>query len=464
MPNPQIVLFRQDLRVHDHAALVAAAAAGSVLPLFVLDDDTPGKWRTGSAGRWWLHHSVAALAAALQSLGARLVLLRGRAGPLVARLADELGAQVHAIKLHEPWAAIQEAEIGERLTLHPGQTLSSPPAVLTKSGGRFRVFSPFWRALQEQMPPAPPKPAPKRLTMADHAPAGDLLEDWGLLPTHPNWAAEFADHWSPGEEGGRATLDRFTGLVAGYAEGRNLPAEPRTSALSPHLHWGEVSAAEVWHRVAAAAEPDIAEPFLREIGWRDFAIQALDAEPSSPDTPLSPKFARFPHRDDSAGLRAWQRGLTGYPIVDAGMRQLWRTGWMHNRVRMIASSFLVKHLLVDWRRGSEWFWDTLVDADLANNTLGWQWIMGSGYDAQPFFRIFEPVAQGRRHDPTGAYVRRWVPELAALPDSVIHAPWEASPLELEQAGVRLGETYPERVVEHGAARRRALEALGQLSV
>ena len=464
MTATQILWFRQDLRLSDQHALAAAALAGPVAPVYVLDDETQGEWRTGAAQRWWLHHSLAALDTSLKARGLRLILLRGRAADTLADLAHTLGdAPVHATEMFEPFAKAQQHDLAARarLHLHAGQTLADPASAQTGQGGRYRIFTPFWRALQTQMPPTAPLPFPKQLTMAEGAPEGDRLEDWGLLPTHPNWAEGWDGEWRPGEAGAHAALAAFADLVHGYGEGRNLPAAPRTSRLSPHLHFGEISPAQVWHAAHAAAG-DAAEPFLREIAWRDFALNLIDQFPASPDKPNRAAFNSFPHRHAPADLAAWQRGRTGYPIVDAGMRQLWATGWMHNRVRMIASSFLVKHLLIDWREGERWFWDTLVDADLANNALGWQWIMGSGVDSQPFNRIFEPVTQGRRHDPDGDYVRRWVPELAALPARVIHAPWEASAGELEQAGVRLGVNYPERIVDHASARQRALEAIARL--
>lgn len=459
MPTPSILWFRQDLRLADQAAAIAAAAEGPVAPVFVLDDDTPGDWRIGAASRWWLHHGLASLAAALDARGLRLTLLRGRASTELAKLAAAIGtARVHALEHFEPGAKQQQAEVGARLdlVLHPGQTLAPPDSIRTGSGGRYRIFTPFWRALLRAMPPPPPRPAPACMTMAANVPAGERLAKLPLLPTSPDWSSGF--DWRPGETGAAAALHAFATIAHGYGAGRNTPGAPRTSRLSPYLHWGEVSAAAVWHAVAAATAEETAEPFLREIGWRDFAIGLLDQFPDSPDTAMRLPYRTFPHLGDPAGLAAWQRGQTGYPIVDAGMRQLWQTGWMHNRVRMIASSFLVKHLLIDWREGARWFWDTLVDADLASNTLGWQWIMGSGVDSQPFNRILEPVGQGRRWDTDGAYVRRWCPELARLPDEVMHAPWEATVRTLAAAGVKLGETYPDRIVDHATARTRALAA------
>ena len=457
-----IIWFRQDLRLADQAAVTVAAAAGAVLPVYVLDDETPGRWPIGAAQRWWLHHSLASLDADLRKLGARLLLLRGRAGEMLPALAKAVGADaVHALAHHEPWSKQQEAEVAARvpLDLQLGVTLAPPSQLRSGGGGRYRIFTPFWRALQTQMPPPEPLAVPA-LRMAE-APAGDALDDWRLLPTKPNWAVGFGDQWTPGEAGAWATLDAFIDVAADYDTGRNRPAEAGSSRLSPHLHMGELSPAQVWHAVEAAVGAR-AEPFLREIGWRDFATGLIDQFPDYHERPSRAAFGQFAHRrltdaTARADFDAWCRGRTGYPIVDAGMRQLWTTGWMHNRVRMIAASFLVKHLLIDWREGFAWFWDTLVDADLGNNALGWQWIMGSGVDSSPFNRIFAPVSQGEKFDAAGDYVRRWVPELAALPADVIHRPWDAEPMILAAAGIRLGETYPDRVIEHVAARARAFD-------
>ncbi len=464
MATAQILWFRQDLRLSDQRAAIAAAKAGPVVPVYVLDDETPGNWRVGAAQRWWLHHALTTLAKELEAKGARLILLRGRAENRLAELAAALGgAEVHALEHYEPWAKVQQHGVAARvpLHLHAGATLADPSAVTTGIGGRYRIFTPWWNAFQKRGAPPKPLPAPGRPTMADGAPEGERLDDWDLLPTRPNWAKGWETEWRPGEAGAHATLQTFAAMVHGYGEGRNLPGTPRTSRLSPHLHFGEISPAQVWHAAHDAAG-DAAEPFLREVGWRDFAAQMIDQFPTSADKHQRAQFDAFPFRDAPAELHAWQHGQTGYPIVDAGMRQLWRTGWMHNRVRMIASSFLVKDLLIDWRAGEHWFWDTLVDADLGNNALGWQWIMGSGVDSQPFNRIFEPVTQGRKHDPDGDYVRRWLPELAGLPTRVLHAPWEASTADLADAKVRLGDTYPERIVDHAFARRRALDAYAGL--
>ena len=458
MTTPQLIWFRNDLRLADHAAVRAAAEAGPVVAVHVLDDASPGKWATGAAQRWWLHHSLAALDADLQRMGGRLVLLRGTPGDVLLTLAKTVGATaVHALRQYEPWAKRQAAAVDAVLDLHlhDGAYLTPPGAVTSGSGGRYRVFTPYWNALLKMMPPGDPAPAPM-IRFAPGTPAGDALADWDLLPTKPDWSAGF-DIWSPGEAGAHAALDTFAKVIRDYDHGRNIPGDALTSRLSPHLHHGEISPAQVWAALFGAAG-DHALPFLREIGWRDFATEMVDQFPDFADTPNRPAFANFPFRDDPAQVEAWKHGRTGYPIVDAGMRQLWATGWMHNRVRMIAASFLTKHLLIDWREGERWFWDTLVDADLGNNALGWQWIMGSGVDSSPFNRIFTPVGQSEKFDAAGRYIRQWVPELAKLPDDAIHSPWTAAPMVLAAAGVTLGETYPEPIVNHAEARARALAA------
>ncbi|MEN9931878.1 MAG: hypothetical protein RIS17_451 [Pseudomonadota bacterium] len=453
----QLVWFRNDLRLADHAALIAAAARGPVAALFVLDDDTPGHWRTGAAQRWWLHHSLTSLVSSIQERGGRLILRRGRAGPIVRALADALGADVHTLDHPEPWALVQAREAGA--VLHGGVTLAPVDSVLSGTGGRYRIFTPWWKKMLHQMPPPRPLGVPD-VRWADASQiASDDLANWRLLPTAPDWSGGFAD-WQPGEAGAAARLADFAARAARYDAARNLPAVEGTSRLSPHLAMGEVSINAAWHAIADAVGETVGEPWLRELGWRDFSANIVDLFPDHGDAPNRAAFARFPFRDDPAGLTAWQHGQTGYPIVDAGMRQLWATGWMHNRVRMITASFLVKHQLIDWRDGARWFWDCLVDADYASNSQGWQWVMGSGVDSSPFNRIFAPVGQSEKFA-AADYIRRWVPELARLPDDAIHAPWEAG-VALIRAGVKLGRDYPAPIVDHNAARARALAAWAQV--
>ena len=462
-----IVWFRQDLRVADHPALVAAVAAGGpVVAVYILDDESAGAWRMGGAGRWWLHHSLVSLAARLKSLGAELVLRRGRAEAVLPALMAETGARVvHAGRMHEPWAravdAAVERAVPGALRLHRTSTLFELDDIHTKTGGIYGVYTPFARTLRERGAPAPALPAPDRIEGG--AAASERLEDWGLLPTRPVWAGGFRETWEPGEA---AAADRLAAFVAkavhGYDLGRNLPGQPGTSMLSAHLHWGELSPGQVWSAAEAAASESQKraglDVYLGELLWREFAAYVLFHSPHLPEQPLRPRFANLPARDVPSELGAWQHGQTGVPIVDAGMRQLWHIGWMHNRVRMIVASFLVKHMLMPWRVGEEWFWDTLVDADLASNAASWQWVTGCGIDSQPFFRVFNPVSQGEKFDPDGAYVRRWVPEVAALPDKFLHAPWTAPDLVLRGAGVRLGASYPRPIVDLAEGRQRALAA------
>ena len=460
MSAAHLLWFRNDLRLADHAAVAAAARAGPVVALFVLDDETPGHWRMGAAQRWWLHHSLTALAHDLAARGGALVLRRGPAATVVPRVAAEAGAAaVHTLTHYEPWAKAQDAAVGRAIPLkrYHGALLAPPASVTAGGGGRYRIFTPWWRKLQEQMPPPPPQPAPA----IEFAPplAGDVLTDWGLLPTKPDWAAGFGD-WTPGEAGAAARLTGFLKVAGAYDKARNLPSQEGSSRLSPHLALGEISIRQVWQAIADTVPAAKAEPYLRELGWRDFAANILDQFPDHGDVPGRAAFDAIGFRNAPADLAAWQQGRTGYPIVDAGMRQLWATGWMHNRVRMIAASFLVKHLLIDWRAGERWFWDCLVDADLGANSLGWQWVMGSGVDSSPFNRIFAPVTQSARFDAAG-YIRRWVPEIAGLGDTDIHAPWQAEPMLLRAAGITLGRTYPHPIVGHAEGRARALAAYAE---
>lgn len=470
-----IVWFRQDLRLSDNPALSAAAAAGRpVIPLYILDTENAGRWAPGGASRWWLHHSLEALSRSLASQGLRLVLRRGAAGPVLERLIAETGARgVHWNRCYEPWAARRDDSIeaalnaaGVAVRSFNAALLFEPWEIATKGGAPYRVFTPFWRACLAAEPSAPPLPVPAFAEPAAAATAGsEDLDSWGLLPTAPDWAGGLRAAWEPGEAAAQRLLRGFleTGL-AGYEAARDRPDFASTSRLSPHLHFGEIGPRQVWHaihRLSAVGDGEAdAGPrkFLAELGWREFSYHLLHHFPDLPEAPLQPRFADFPREENPEALRAWQQGETGYPFVDAGMRQLWRTGWMHNRLRMVAASFLVKHLRIPWQAGAAWFLDTLVDADLANNSAGWQWVAGCGADAAPWFRIFNPVAQGEKFDPQGDYVRRYVPELAGLPDRWIHRPWEAPPEVLHAAGVRLGEDYPPPIVDHATARRAALAA------
>jgi deoxyribodipyrimidine photo-lyase len=477
IPEPPVILwFRQDLRLNDNPALAAAVASGrAVLPLFILDDAMPGARPLGGAARWWLGRSLGALGQAIADHGGRLVLRRGAAQPTLDAMIAETGADViFWNRCYEPHAIIRdraiEAWLVERSIAAESRNaalLAEPWTMRAKSGQPYKVFTPFWRALSGETQPLRPDPAPAPLRFSGGGLASDALDDWKLAPHDPDWAAGFAKHWEPGEAGAGRRLAAFLARsLTGYATMRDRPDLAGTARLSPHLHWGEIGPRQVWHAVRAeaaarGAELD-ADAFLRELGWREFSHHLLYHWPEIATRPWRTAFDRFPWRRDPAGLRTWQRGLTGYPIVDAGMRELWQTGWMHNRARMIVASFLTKHLLLDWRAGEAWFWDTLVDADLAQNAVNWQWVAGSGPDAAPYFRVFNPVLQGEKFDPKGAYVRRWLPELARLPTEHLHRPWEASAAVLAAAGVRLGCDYPAPILDHGAARKRALAAFRNL--
>ena len=463
--KPALVWFRQDLRLADNPSLRTAASSGrAVLAVYILDDAAAGAWPMGGAHRWWLHHSLTALAADLKAIGGTLVLRKGSAAEIIPDLVHQTGAaEVHAGSLVEPWARRQADAVAKalgdkaELVLHRASTLLDLDAVRTKTGSVYGIYTPFARACRALGAPPAPLPAPKRIEGL-HA-KSDKLDHWALLPTHPDWAGGMRETWTPGEAGAHARMQHFMAdAIGSYAEGRNIPGRDLTSMLSPHLHWGELSPVQVWHAATQAGSGGSLDTFQNEILWHEFSAYLLWHHPHLPDQPLRPDYARLRWRKDAAGLHAWQRGQTGIPIVDAGMRQLWHVGWMHNRVRMITASFLVKHLLVSWVEGEAWFWDTLVDGDLAANSASWQWIAGCGTDSQPFFRVFNPVTQGEKFDPDGAYVRHWVPELAALPDKHLHAPWDAPPAVLAKAGVTLGKTYPAPILSLPDGRDRALAA------
>lgn len=449
MTNPSIVWLRRDLRLADQAAIAAAAAEGPVIPVYVLDDETPRHRRMGAASRWWLHHSLASLDADLRTKGSRLILRRGRSEIVLDEVAREVGVTtVHCLRHYEPWWRNAERAVGEVLNLqrHDGNYLAPPGSITTGSGSPYKIYTPFWRALHGAMPPPLPIPAPARLPAPQAWPASDSLSDWNLLPTKPDWSGGMAAEWTPGEAGAAQRLDAFLPRARVYSERRNLPSVPGTSRLSPHLHFGEISPAMIWHE--AAERGGSVNTFLGELGWRDYAQNVILQMPDYAGKPARDAFESFPWREDPEGLKAWQQGRTGYAIVDAGMRELWATGWMHNRVRMIAASFLIKHLLIDWRQGEQWFWDTLVDADYGSNAVNWQWSAGTGVDSNMFVRIMAPLTQSPKFD-AAAYIRQWVPELAHLDDTRIHDP-DVRP-----------RAYPARIVGHAEARGRALAAYAQ---
>jgi deoxyribodipyrimidine photo-lyase len=475
---PCIVWFRDDLRLSDHYALHAASKTGApTICLYVLDEvsGAPNARPLGGAACWWLAQSLRALHESLHSIGGALVLRKGPAARIIAELARETGAEAVfwneiAQAPHQTIADLVAAalkEIGVTTQSFPGDLLVAPANIRTKENRGLRVFTPFWRRVQALGDPPTPVPAPKRLHPGP-ALASESIESWGLEPTHPDWAAGLREMWTPGELTAQAQLNAFLeGGVAGYAIGRDRPDRDSTSMLSPHLRFGEISPRQVWHaaRFAAAGRHGLAsdiDKFLSELGWREFCRHLLFDMPDLASRNLQLPFNAFPWQHDDKALQAWQRGQTGYPIVDAGMRELWCTGVMHNRVRMVVASFLVKHLLIDWREGEKWFWDTLVDADAGSNPANWQWVAGCGADAAPYFRVFNPILQGEKFDPDGVYVRRWVPELTQLPNGVIHQPWSATPLELASSGVVLGSTYPEPIIDHRKGRERALAAYAKV--
>ncbi|WP_309029523.1 cryptochrome/photolyase family protein [Pelagicoccus enzymogenes] len=460
--KPVILWFRRDLRLADNPALQRAVESGQpVLPVYILDDGGEGSWPDGGASKWWLHHSLASLAEDLEGVGSRLLLRRGATRDALLELCRETGADgVFWNRRFEPAIVARDTEIkkslaeaGVMVRSFNGSLLQSPLSVENKSGSPFKVFTPFWKHIQN-LSTRDPLEKPPSLAAPKSWPASESLGSCKLLPKR-DWADGFEKEWTPGERGAVEALEGFAdGPVNHYAGKRDTPSVRGVSKLSPHLHFGELSPNQVWHRM----DREKHEPYLRQIAWREFAHHLMFHFSDTPEKPLRPEFASFPWKKDASLLRAWQKGMTGYPIVDAGMRELWKTGWMHNRVRMIASSFLVKHLLQPWQAGADWFWDTLVDADLANNTMGWQWVAGCGADAAPYFRIFNPITQGERFDGEGAYTRKWVPEIADLPDKYLFKPWEAPGELLEKAGIELGNTYPWPIVEHAKARQAALDA------
>jgi deoxyribodipyrimidine photo-lyase len=469
-----IVWLRDDFRLDDQPAILAASDRPA-LHVYVHDDSPSNGRPLGGAAKWRLAQSLKAMEERLATLGGRLDIMRGEADKVILALAGAANAgRVLWSRRYEGAAIALDSAVKTRLRERGVEAASfnsrlmrEPWEVAKADGALSGNFSAFWRR-HRALPPLPSPPlAPDRVTSAPWSQDGPdriAIEALGLTPTNPDWSGELALGETPGEIGALAALAGFIdGPLAGYADSRDLTAGETTSRLSAHLRFGEISARRAAPAVAdaAAARPGCerdAEKFMAELGWRDFAAALLYRHPDIATRPLRREFERFPWRNDDEGFRAWAHGRTGYPIVDAGMRQLWRTGFMHNRVRMIAASFLAKHLLIDWRRGEQWFWDTLIDADPANNPMGWQWVAGSGADAAPYFRIFNPMLQAEKFDPDGAYVRRWVPELAQLAPPDIHAPWEASNETLARAGVVLSKTYPKAIVEHGPARARAIAA------
>ena len=473
-----IVWFRQDLRLGDNPAFAKAASSGlPLLPVYILDDENAGAWAMGAASRWWLHRSLVSLSS---DLDGALRCFRGPADTILPHLARHTAARaIYANRCAEPWQRDCDARVGRELERDGiafesfvGATLFDPERVSKADGTPYRVFTPFYRKGCLGSAPMPREPLGRPSgyetlrtegPLDDAAPGSEALAIDALqLVPDVVWYEGLEREWRVGEAAAHGRLESFleSGLE-GYAEGRNRPDLRHVSRLSPHLHFGEISPNQVWHAVLSQAVGTgtgrDADTFLSELGWREFSRYLLWHFPTLPDANLQKKFDRFPWERDGALLERWQRGETGYPMVDAGMRELWQTGYMHNRVRMIVGSFLVKNLLQDWREGERWFWDTLCDADLANNSASWQWVAGTGADAAPYFRIFNPVTQGGKFDPAGDYVLRFVPELAAIPREHLHAPWRAP------ASARRGIAYPDPVVELEPSRERALATFRALS-
>ena len=459
--TPILVWFRRDLRLADNPAVDAAVATGRpLIPLFIWAPGEEGPWAPGAASRWWLHHALAALDAALRERGSRLVVRTGGSLDVLRAVMQETGAtEVYWNRLYEPALIARDKAIKAALPAqsYNASLLHEPWTIATQMDKPYQVFTPFYKACLQTGEPGYPTPAPAKLPRVGSLPSLDL-QGLELLPKL-GWAKSFSEHWTPGEAGAQANLAEFE--VEHYSTDRDIPDRAGTSRLSPHLHFGEISPRQIWWGIRDSKRPN-PEPYLRQLVWREFAHHLLYHFPHTPTEPLRSEFSAFPWEKNPAQLKAWQKGRTGYPIVDAGLRELWATGWMHNRVRMIVASFLVKDLLLPWQAGAAWFWDTLVDADLANNTLGWQWTAGCGADAAPYFRVFNPMLQGGKFDLEGAYVKRWVPELKELDAKWIHAPFEAPAEVLRAAGITLGRTYPTPLVDHAQARDEALSAYAQL--
>ena len=474
MSNPAIVWFRQDLRISNNAALTAALEHHArVIPVFILEPADSGDWQHGAASRWWLYHSLKALSSSLRELGSRLIVRTGSdcQSTLHTLIAETKATYVYWNRLYEPRYIERDKGIkqslrdrGVEVSSYNSNLLFEPWQISKNDGGPFRVFTPFWKACLRSGLPGNPDEAVERMPAVSTRIQSVRLESLGLLPKI-RWDTGLSHHWQPGEIGAHQRLEEFLDrAVMNYQEDRNRPDIDGTSMLSAHLHFGEISPQQIIEKtnqatIVSSQEGLVssAESFIRELGWREFAYHLLYHFPHTVDRPLYEHFDDFPwDKNYSSNLRAWQRGETGIPLVDAGMRQLWRTGWMHNRVRMIVASLLTKNMLIPWQEGARWFWDTLVDADLASNTLGWQWTAGCGADAAPYFRIFNPVTQAQKFDPSGAYIRQWIPEIAALPDKYLAQPWTTPADLLAEKGIRLGKHYPKPKVDLKATRERAL--------
>ena len=468
MERPIICWFRNNLRITDNPALHSAIKTGApIICVYIYDEKLAQQWHRGRASQWWLHHSLKKLSESLEKIGIKLILRKGESLKELEKLYKESNATgLYFIRQYAAYDSKLEDKIYSKfkddfeIRRFKSYLLFEPEDISTLNNEPYKVFTPFYRTYLKQAGPSTPLPAPRKCKAFAKKLASEQLKNWQLLPNNPDWSQQFSSIWTPGEKSALKMLKNFTqGPVSKYAVLRDRPDVYGTSRLSPHLHFGEISPRQVWHAVKNTnyADSSGATSYLRELVWRDFAYNLLTHWPTLPDEEFKKEFKSFPWLKNTKHLRAWQKGQTGYPIVDAGMRQLWATGWMHNRVRMIVASFLVKHLLICWDEGEKWFWDTLVDADLGNNSASWQWVAGCGADAAPYFRIFNPVLQGKKFDPEGEYVKQWVPELRHTPSKYIHEPW-LMPNDLLQQDTT-SKDYPKPIVEHKFARDRALAAL-----
>ncbi|MHC5112073.1 MAG: cryptochrome/photolyase family protein [Planctomycetota bacterium] len=473
MPKTKCALWwvRCDLRLEDNPALHRALAdGGPVLPLYVVEPQAGARCVRGEASRWWLGHSLQCLAKSLHAVGSRLLVMNGEPHSIIRDIAGTLQlTSVCCNASYDPDSLIRQSHVRDvcreldiTMEVLDGNVFTQPGTLRTLTGSPLRVFTPFWKRLVPLIDNRTVLAAPRHVPAPEPWPDLNTINPIDIQPRH-RWTDKLAEHWQTGEQAAMNRLETFFPAVGAYAKQRDIPSDPGTSRLAPHLHFGEISPVTVidrlrrsWKDPVAAHENSTA--FVRQLAWREFARHLLVSFPETISQPLRPEFFEFPWEDREEHLCRWQRGQTGYPIVDAGMRELWQTGWMHNRVRMITASFLTKHLLINWEHGASWFLDTLVDADPANNTLGWQWVAGCGADAAPYFRIFNPTVQGERFDPLGKYVRRWIPSLQRLDRKWIHRPWEAPASALAEAGVTLGRDYPDPIIDHKEARQRALSA------
>lgn len=468
MNNSALVWFRQDLRLADNPALYHAATENEfIIPLYIFDETLA--WSMGRAQQWWLHHSLLSLQQQFNKLGLDLILRRGNSRLILLEICKKYNINhVYWNRCYEAAVMQQDQKINQQLITqgiavnnYNSSLLHEPWEISNKQGDYFKVFTPFWNKCLAVATNIKLLPTPK---LKQHPKiVSESLSDWQLLPNKPNWAIGFSKIWQPGEINAQRQFQKFLSEhLEDYPEARDFPAKNATSKLSPYLHFGEISPRHIWHNLKLieaheAKSSRSCEHFLRQLGWREFSYYLLYHFPHFADENFKSKFNHFSWSYNKKSLALWQQGQTGYPIVDAGMRELWHSGYMHNRVRMIVASFLTKHLLIDWRQGAKWFWNTLVDADLANNSMGWQWVAGSGADAAPYYRIFNPILQGEKFDAKGEYVRRWLPELSKLPNTYLHKPWKASKTILHDAGIYLDKNYPNPIVDHDVARLRALE-------